>query len=133
VSEKKKTNGRETRWKKGDPSPNPAGRPKSILSQAALNKIALEFATTPDPFDPNGRMRITRLLEKAYEAAIGKRNRQPSMRAIGELFERFLGKPLRVTLDANINVTREQRLAAIDELLRRLESPDGDSDAERVH
>lgn len=132
MSEEKKTNGHPTRWKKGDPSPNPNGRPKSVLSKEAITKIAIQFASEPDPFDPQGRMRITRLFEKVYEAAIGKKTGQPSIRAAGELLDRILGKPPQsVSVEGNLNVTREERLASIEELFRKV--ADVEHDPERVH
>lgn len=119
-------------WKKGDPSPNPSGKSKYALSPAAINKALIEYMTEPDPFDRDERQRIQVLFQRVYEAAVGKKTGQPSTKAISELFDRMLGRPPQaVTLDANVNVTREQRLASIEELLRRLD--DGERDRERIH
>jgi hypothetical protein len=58
--------------------------------------------------------------------------KNPSIRAVSEILDRVLGKPAQaLTLDANLNISREQRIAKVEELLAALPLPkdaDGPSD-----
>lgn len=75
--------GRGTRWKKGQPSPNPAGRPKQTLLTAAYRDVL----SHPFPGDKQGRTFAERIaLEMATNAANG------DLRAALELADRTEGK-----------------------------------------
>jgi hypothetical protein len=113
------------KWQKGQ-SGNPSGRPKSNFSFKKELETKLGEINERDYLKrTHGRIIIDRVVEMA-----SKRN--PSVRAISEIFDRVLGKPAQaLTLDANLNISREQRLAKIEELLTTLPLPkdaDGPSD-----
>lgn len=114
------------KWQKGQ-SGNPSGRPKSNFSFKKELETKLGEVNENDYLKRTfGRIIVDRVVEMA-----SKRN--PSVRAISEIFDRMLGKPAQaLTLDANLNVTREQRTAQLEELLATfpaLPDANGHSDA----
>ena len=118
------------KWKKGQ-SGNPIGRPKSALSKAAIQRIAMEHASQTDPDDPRLRLRIEVILENTYQSAKGAKTGQPSIRAVGEYLDRVMGKPPQaVTTDLNVNVSREDRVKAVEDLLNDLSAPAKDAEHE---
>lgn len=119
-----------SKWKKGQ-SGNPIGRPKSALSKAAIQRIAMEHASQTDPDDPRLRRRIEVVLESTYQAAKGAKTGQPSIRAVSEYLDRVMDRPPQaVTTDLNINVSREERVKAIENLLNDLSAPSEDAEHE---
>lgn len=114
------------KWQKGQ-SGNPSGRPKSVFSFKKELEIKLSEVNEKDYLKRTyGRM----LIDKAVNLAL---RGQGNIRAISEVLDRYVGKPAQaVSLDANLNVTREQRIAHIEELLTSLPLPkdpdDGPSD-----
>jgi|SRR5579862_520939 len=113
------------KWQKGQ-SGNPSGRPKSNFSFKKELETKLGEVNEMDYLKRTyGRIIIDRVVELA-----SKRN--PSIRAVSEIFDRILGKPAQaLTLDANLNISREQRVAKVEELLAALplpQDPDGPSD-----
>jgi hypothetical protein len=71
-------------WKKGAPSPNPAGRPKSRLVSEALKGRLAEV----DPNDPKGRTRAELIAEKLEELALAG-----DVQAVKEIVNRIEGLP----------------------------------------
>lgn len=115
----------ETRWRKGQ-SGNPSGRPKSNFSFKKELETKLGEINERDYLKRTwGRIIIDRVVDLASR-------KNPSIRAASEIFDRVLGKPAQaLTLDANVNLTREQRIAKVEELLAALPLPkdaDGPSD-----
>jgi hypothetical protein len=113
------------KWQKGQ-SGNPSGRPKSNFSFKKELETKLGEVNERDYLKRTfGRIIVDRVVEMA-----SKRN--PSVRAISEIFDRMLGKPAQaLTLDAILNLSPEHRLASIEELLTTLPLPkddDGPSD-----
>lgn len=113
------------KWQKGQ-SGNPSGRPKSNFSFKKELETKLGEINERDYLKRTyGRIIIDRVIELA-----SKKN--PSIRAVSEILDRVLGKPAQaLTLDANLNISREQRIASIEELLTTLPKPaeaDGPSD-----
>jgi hypothetical protein len=105
------------KWQKGQ-SGNPSGRPKSNFSFKKELETKLGEVNERDYLKRTyGRIIIDRVVDMA-----SKRN--PSIRAISEILDRVLGKPAQaLTLDANLNMTREQRVAKVEELLAALPAP----------
>jgi Family of unknown function (DUF5681) len=113
----------KTQFKPGA-SGNPAGRPKGCFSfKKELEGKVSEICEKDYLKRTYGRI----IVDKAVNMAM-----RGTIRAIGELLDRLLGRPAQgLTLDANLNVSREQRLANIDELLLTLPAlpqPDGSGD-----
>jgi hypothetical protein len=105
------------KWQKGQ-SGNPSGRPKSNFSFKKELETKLGEVNERDYLKRTyGRIIIDRVVDMA-----SKRN--PSIRAISEILDRVLGKPAQaLTLDANLTMTREQRVAKVEELLAALPAP----------
>jgi hypothetical protein len=105
------------KWQKGQ-SGNPSGRPKSNFSFKKELETKLGEVNEHDHLKRTyGRIIIDRVVDMA-----SKRN--PSIRAISEILDRVLGKPAQaLTLDANLTMTREQRVAKVEELLAALPAP----------
>src|SRR5713101_1667971 len=105
------------KWKKGE-SGNPSGRPKSSFSFKKELETKLGEVNERDYLKRTyGRIIIDRVVDLA-----SKRN--PSIRAVSEILDRVLGRPPQaLTLDANLNISREQRLANVEELLATLPIP----------
>ena len=78
--------GKDTRWKKGQPSPNPGGRPKTrLLSEALRLKLGEVKAD-----DPQGRTFAEVLAENLIRLACSEgRN---AVAAAGEILNRVEGK-----------------------------------------
>lgn len=92
-------------------SPPPIAGSSSCTGFEDNSRAALRLKRT------YGRIIVDRVVELASR-------RNPSLRAVSEILDRVLGKPAQaVTLDANLNVTREQRLAKVEELLAALPLP----------
>jgi hypothetical protein len=113
------------KWQKGQ-SGNPWGRPKSNFSFKKELETKLGEVSERDYLKRTyGRIIIDRVVELASR-------KNPSIRAVSEILDRVLGKPAQaVTLDANLNISREQRIAKVEELLTALPLPkdaDGPSD-----
>ena len=121
-----KGKGRFQKWVKGQ-SGNPSGRPKSYFN---FRKELENKLTEVNPDDPQGRTYGRMMIDKAVDAAIGSKTGAPSIRALSEVLDRFLGKPAQsVNLDANFNVTREERVAHILERLDALSPSQDKADA----
>lgn len=113
------------KWKPGQ-SGNPAGRRKG---QYSLKRILENKLAEVDERDYLKRTKAERIADILIWYAIQKK----SLKAASEIMDRVLGRPAQaVTLDGNLNLTREQRIAKIEELLTSLpkpaEQPDGTSD-----
>ncbi len=112
------------KWTKGQ-SGNPSGRPKSNFSFKKELETKLGEVNERDYLKRTyGRIIIDRVVEMA-----SKKN--ASIRAISEICDRVLGKPVQAVATIDLNVSREQRLAMIEELLTTLPKPeaiDGPSD-----
>jgi Family of unknown function (DUF5681) len=105
------------KWAKGQ-SGNPSGRPKSNFSFKKELETKLGEVDERDCLKrTHERIIIDRIVDMATK-------RNPSIRAISEILDRVLGKPAQaLTLDANLNMTREQRVAKVEELLAALPPP----------
>ena len=101
------------KWKKGDPSPNPKGRPRGLVNwhQAFKDKGA-----ELHPSDSNGRTWYERVVEGVYRIAAGRPSAR-QLKAAEIIFDRILGKPVQSVFNANVDLTREQRTARLKELL----------------
>ena len=76
--------GRQTRWTKGQPSPNPGGRPRTTPLSDAYRRL-LE---APYPGDAHGRTYVQRIAEVVcYQAGSG------DLAAIREIADRTEGRP----------------------------------------
>ena len=97
------------RWEKGE-SGNPSGRPKAALGTSISKELRKQLADT----DPStGRLNI----EVIVAAAI-RRGKRGEPHALAFIADRTEGKPVQqLNVDANINATREQRQARLEELL----------------
>ena len=123
-----KTGGKFTKWVKGQ-SGNPSGRPKSYFN---FRKELESKLSEVNPGDPQGRTYGRIMIDKAVDAAIGTNTGQPSIRALSEVLDRFLGKPAQsVTLDASLNVAREERVSRILESLESLSPSHDDRPSDR--
>ena len=100
----KNRHGAAFRWKKGDPSPNPGGRPRSAeISRAARALLAMEV-----PGDPAGRTFAERIVwQWAREAIRG------NVSAGEALADRSEGKP---ATTISVQEQREDPLAQLIEL-----------------
>jgi Family of unknown function (DUF5681) len=79
--------GAATRWRKGQPSPNPGGRPKSrLLSNALTAKLA---EVKPD--DAEGRTYAQVIAANLVELAAGKS--RSAVVAAAQILDRIEGKP----------------------------------------
>lgn len=88
-------------WKKGDPSPNPSGRPKGLKNRATIltDLLALTFKkkdeetgkliTVPNPLDPSNP---TMTVEIAVEVALIKKALSGNIEAIKEIKDTLHGK-----------------------------------------
>ena len=81
------TIGVATRWKRGQPSPNPGGRPKSRLLSQALGSRLAELV----PDDPEGRTFAEKMADNLIDIACG---RGPgAVTAANEIADRLEGRP----------------------------------------
>jgi len=98
------------KWEKGQ-SGNPSGRPKSNFSFRKELDGKLGEVNEKDYLKRTyGRIIVDRVVEMATK-------RNPSLRAISEILDRVLGKPAQALAIADLNLTREQRIAQLEELL----------------
>jgi hypothetical protein len=107
------TIGTATRWKKGQPSPNPGGRPKSRLLSEALRVRLAE----PKPNDPQGRTYAEVVAANLIEIACSQG--PGAVTAMGEIADRVEGKARQEIAVADI--TRELREKSDAELMFHLE------------
>jgi len=97
-------------WKKGE-SGNPSGRPKSNFSFKKELEAKLGEVDQRDYLKRTyGRIIIDRVVDLASR-------KNPSIRAVSEILDRMYGKPAQAIAIADLNLTREQRIAQIEELL----------------
>ena len=96
--------GRSTRWTKGQPSPNPGGRP----SKTPLSDAYRRLLETPYPGDNRGRTYVERIAEVVcFEAGGG------DLAAVREIADRTEGRPRQNVEMNSIDLSRltsEQRL-----------------------
>lgn len=114
------------KWQKGQ-SGNPSGRPKSNFSFKKELEVGLSEV---DERDYRKRTRGQIMVAGLLDLACRKKN--PSLRAVNEVLDRLLGKPPQSVAIGDLNLTREQRIAQLQELLETfpaLPDPHGDSDA----
>lgn len=78
--------GKSTRWKKGQPSPNPGGRPKSRLLSDALRTRLAEVKTD----DPGGRTYAEVVAENLVEIASSEG--PGAVHAASEIADRLEGR-----------------------------------------
>ena len=88
------TIGAATRWKKGQPSPNPGGRPKSRLLSEALRARLGEVK----PDDPKSRTYAEIVAENLIEIACAQG--RSAVTAAAEIADRLEGRPMQ-RLDVN--------------------------------
>ena len=78
--------GKVTQWRKGQPSPNPGGRPKSrLLSEALRTRLA-----EAKPGDPAGRTYAEVVAENLVEIACSER--PGAVHAASEIADRIEGR-----------------------------------------
>jgi len=111
--------GASTRWKAGQPSPNPGGRPRTTPLSDAYRKLLEK----PYPGDERGRTYVERIAEVVcYEAGSG------DLAAVREIADRTAGRPRQnvemnpMNLDLS-RLTPEQRLQLAKLLALLNESP----------
>src|SRR5258706_6374443 len=105
------------RGEKGQ-SGNPSGRPKSNFSFKKELETKLGEVSERDYLKrTHGRIIIDRVVELASR-------KNPSIRAVSEILDRVLGKPIQAVATLDLNVSREQRLAMIEDLLSTLPKPE---------
>ena len=99
--------GRTTRWRKGQPSPNPGGRPKSrILSEALRTRLA-----EVKPGDPAGRTYAEVVAENLIEIACSEG--PGAVHAASEIADRLEGRSQRIEV---ADITAELRNKSDEEL-----------------
>lgn len=116
--------GKTTRWKKGQPSPNPGGRPKSrLLSEALRNRLA---EVKPD--DPAGRTFAEAIAENLVRIACSE---GPSaVHAANEIADRIEGRS-RQSIEV-ADITAELRNKSDEELQFYLDHSRWPSDEEKA-
>ena len=106
----------KTQFKPGA-SGNPAGRPKGCFSfKKELEGKLGELCEKDYLKRTYGRIIVDKVVNLAMRGNI---------RAIGEICDRLIPRLQAVTMDANVNITREQRLANIEEFLAKFPAPEG--------
>lgn len=119
--------GESRKWQKGE-SGNPAGRPKSLFSF----KRELEVkASEVDPRDRLGRTYGKQVIDRAFDLALRGPKSSRQVNAIREILDRVLGRPVQAVATIDLNVSREQRLAMIEDLLSTLPKPTEEADGPR--
>ena len=78
--------GKATRWKKGEPSPNPAGSPKKPQS------ITMHLRDELAKVGPNGKTKAQEIAEGMVEAALTPVAAAGSSKVLGEVLDRTEGK-----------------------------------------
>ena len=102
--------GRSTRWAKGQPSPNPGGRPSKTLLTDAYRRL-LE---TPYPGDERGRTYAQRIAEVVcFEAGGG------DLAAVREIADRTEGRPRIEASPLNLDLLTPEQLARLLALANR--------------
>ncbi|MFY9644744.1 MAG: DUF5681 domain-containing protein [Terriglobales bacterium] len=114
--------GTATRFKKGHPSPNPGGRPKSRLLSEALRSRLSE----PVPDDPEGRTYAEVVAANLIDIACSEGS--SAVTAMGEIANRVEGKARQEI--AVSDITRELREKSDAELAFHLERSRWPSDEE---
>jgi uncharacterized protein DUF5681 len=105
--------GAATRWQKGQPSPNPGGRPhKTALTDAIREQLA-----QVDAKDKAGRTNA-----EVVAAALIAKAKRGDVRAASEIADRVEGKPSQsLNLQGRMEVcTVEERRARLEVLIRKL-------------
>jgi hypothetical protein len=116
--------GKATRWRKGQPSPNPGGRPKSrILSEALRNRLA-----ETKPGDPDGRTYAEIVAENLIDIACS--DGLSAVHAANEIADRIEGRP-RQSIEVS-DITAELRSKSDEELRFYLDNCRWPSDEERA-
>ncbi|MGA8872471.1 MAG: hypothetical protein WB460_15090 [Candidatus Acidiferrales bacterium] len=100
-------------WKKGSPSPNPKGRPRS----ADIRQFVKEFAAEDD----RGKTRLRQWLEMA-----DRRARQGSSKHLELLLAYGYGRPIQAVDVTTQTLTPEQYLERIEEALAVLPAEDNE-------
>ena len=114
--------GKATQWKKGQPSPNPGGRPKTKVLSLALGAKLAEIK----PDDPSGRSYAEVVAANLVEIACSQ-NRS-AVTAAAEIADRLEGRPMQ-RLDLN-DITADLALRTDYELKHYLEHGCWPDDAE---
>ncbi|MBZ5721181.1 MAG: DUF5681 domain-containing protein [Acidobacteriia bacterium] len=86
--------GKATRWRKGQPSPNPGGRPKAKVLSLALGAKLAEIK----PDDPEGRSYAEVVAANLVEIACSQS--RSAVSAAAEIADRLEGRPMQ-RLDVN--------------------------------
>jgi uncharacterized protein DUF5681 len=116
--------GAATRWKKGRPSPNPGGRPKSrLLSEALRTRLA---EVKPD--DPSGRTYAEIVAENLIDIACSEG--PGAVHATSEIADRLEGRSRQQVEFADI--TAELRNKSDEELRFHLQHDRWPSDEEKA-
>lgn len=100
--------GEATRWKKGDPSPNPGGRPKT----APLSQACRELLAQPVPNDPEDRTYAEAIAQTLAEKALAG-----DIRAAQEIADRAEGRPRQSIEVENTTLREASERMSNDELL----------------
>ena len=114
--------GKATRFKKGQPSPNPGGRPKTRLLSESLRARLAELV----PGDPDGRTFAQAVAENLIEIACS--TGPGAVTAMGEIADRVEGKARQEIAVADI--TRQLREKSDAELVFYLENSRWPEDGE---
>ena len=104
------------KFQKGQ-SGNPAGKPKNALGASLTRELKL-IANEIHP--QHGKTNI-----RLWAEAVNRRNLRGEPKSIDMTLDRLDGKVTQ-TIEANVNVSREKRLASIEELLTLLPAPADD-------
>lgn len=116
--------GKATQWRKGRPSPNPGGRPKSRLLSEALRARLGEVK----PDDPTGRTFAEIVAENLINIAC--KQGPGAVAAINEIGDRLEGRPTQAVQISDL--TREIREKSDEELQFYLDNNRWPSDEEKA-
>jgi hypothetical protein len=116
--------GKTTRWKKGQPSPNPGGRPKSRLLSEALRTQLAEVK----PDDPAGRTYAEVVAENLVEIACSEG--PGAVHAASEIADRIEGRaPQSIAIS---DITADLQSRSDEELKFYLDHNRWPTDEERI-